>query len=40
MPTDWHKNGGMCEKFDELHEEFLSILEDKDVENWHKYLKN
>ena len=35
--TDWqvfvNKNGGMCEKFDELHEELQSILEDKDVEN-------
>ena len=36
--TDWqvfvNKNGGMCEKFDELHEElFGGILEDKDVEN-------
>ena len=34
---DWHvfvnKNGGMCEKFIELHEELQSILEDKDVEN-------
>ena len=31
--TDWqvfvNKNGGMCERFDELHEELLSIFEGK-----------
>ena len=35
--TDWqvfvNKNGGMCEKFDELHEELYSILEGKGIEN-------